>query len=100
MDASPNASSPPVCVLGPLPEKSTYDLKIDLPLRMKSGLPGSRPSAIQATVTPAPVMPWACTSLARVVVRSSGSSGLDGVPQIADGPVSGPVLGLDGAAGT
>ncbi len=80
MDASPNASSPPVCVTGPLPEKSVYDLKIDLPPRMKSGLLGSRPSAIQATVTPAPVMPRACACSAWVVVRSSGSSGFDGVP--------------------
>ena len=67
---------------------------------MKSGLLGSRPSAIQATVTPAPVTPAACASLACVLVRSSGSSGFDGVPQIAeDGPL-GPCAGLAGVAGT
>ena len=89
MDASPNASSPPVCVLGPLPEKSTYDLKIGLPSRMKSGLLGSRPSAIQATVTPAPVMPWSCAWMACVLVRSSGSSGFDGVPHTPDAALPG-----------
>src|ERR1700761_617762 len=71
---------------------------MDLPSRMKSGLFGSRPSAIHATVTPAPVMPAACASLACVVVRSSGSSGLAAVPQMLDAgelPLDGP----DEAAG-
>ena len=66
---------------------------------MKSGLFGSRPSAIQATVTPAPVMPAACASLAWVVVRSSGSSGLAAVPQMAD-DWEPPVVGPAGEAGT
>ena len=55
---------------------------------------------MKATVTPAPVMPWACTSLACVVVRSSGSSGSAGVPQIADGPEPRPILRPGRAAGT
>src|ERR1700761_1618067 len=73
---------------------------MDLPPRMKSGLFGSRPSAIQATVTPAPVIPAVCAWLACVVVRSSGSSGLAAVPQMLDAGELPPVLGPDGAAGT
>src|ERR1700742_585305 len=73
---------------------------MDLPSRMKSGLFGSRPSAIHATVTPAPVIPAVCAWLACVVVRSSGSSGLAAVPQMLDAGELPPVLGPDGAAGT
>src|ERR1700761_1860863 len=73
---------------------------MDLPLRMKSGLFGSRPSAIQATVTPAPVIPAACASLACVVVRSSGSSGWDAVPQMLDAFELPLCVGPVGLAGT
>ncbi len=66
---------------------------------MKSGLFGSSPSAIHATVTPAPVMPWSWAWTAWVVIRSSGSFGLDAVPQMLDALPPEPVFGVSGVAG-
>src|ERR1700761_735480 len=66
---------------------------------MKSGLFGSRPSAIHATVTPAPVMPWSCACTAWVVIRSSGSLGSDAVPQMLDALPPEPVFGVSGVCG-
>src|ERR1700748_2063184 len=66
---------------------------------MKSGLFGSSPSAIHATVTPAPVMPWSCVWPAWVVISSSASFGLAAVPQMLAAVPPEPVFGVSGVAG-
>src|SRR5208282_2667190 len=68
-----------VGALGPSPLKSWKSMKADVPsFRMKFTLLGSTPSAIQATLTPAPVMPseravWAKGSFESVFVTSNAS---------------------------
>src|SRR5271169_5598656 len=81
--ASRNISPPAVSAFVPSVEKSTWVTtgepagepdEANAALRWKSGLVGSRPSAIVATVTPAPSAPDVMAGSALMLVSASGFS--------------------------